>query len=68
MVFSEDEAQIVLCRLTIMPKSIKLNIGSHGSFTRDELINAIQSHTDVGELVVQMQMAYLRSFKDRVIR
>ena len=66
MSFSEDEAQITLERIRDMPRGIKLNLGSHGAFTRDELIDAINSRSEIGELVVKMQMAYVRSFKERV--
>lgn len=63
---SEEEIKIVLERLRVMPKTIKLNIGNYGSFTRDQLIEAISNKTPIGELVIEMQMAYLRSFKERV--
>lgn len=68
MAVSAEEVDIVLDRIRIMPSTIKLNIGALGSFTRDELLKEISGHTQVGEMVVQMQMEYLRSFKDRVQR
>ena len=49
-----------------MPKTVTLNIGSYGSFTRDQLIEEISKKSEIGELVVEMQMTYLRSFKERV--
>ena len=64
MAASEEEVKIVLERLRLMPKTVKLNIGSYGSFDRDQLIEQIEKRTDVGELVVEMHMAYLRSFKE----
>jgi hypothetical protein len=63
---SEDEIKIVLERLRLMPRTIHLNIGSHGSFDRNELIEEIEKRTEVGELVVNMYMSYLRSFKEEI--
>jgi hypothetical protein len=66
MAYSEDEVQITLERIRDMPRGIRLNLGAQGAFTRDELIDAINSRSEIGELVVRMQMAYVRSFKERV--
>ncbi|GEM_PF-3375373 len=66
MAASNDETNIVIERLRVMPRDIKLNIGNFGSLTRDQLITEVSGHTNVGEMVVQMQMNYLRSFKERV--
>ncbi len=66
MAVSEDEIKIVLERLKVMPRTVTLNIGSYGSFTRDQLIEQVTNRTEIGELVVEMQMTYLRSFKERV--
>jgi len=65
MAATEDEIKIVVERLKVMPRSVNLNIGGFGSFSRDELIDAVSGKTEIGELVVEMQMAYLRSFKER---
>lgn len=65
MARTEDEVEIVLERLRIMPGSIKLHIGNYGAFTRDELIEQVSNKTEIGQLVVRMQMTYIRSFKER---
>jgi hypothetical protein len=62
---SEDEIKIVLERLKVMPRTVKLNIGSYGSFSRDQLIEEIINKTEVGELVVKMQILYIKSFRER---
>jgi hypothetical protein len=65
MAISQDEVNIVLERLRVMPRTVKLNIGNYGSFTRDELIEEVSNKTEIGKLVVNMHMSYLRSFKER---
>ncbi len=63
---SEEEINIVLARLAQIPKTMILNIGGRGPFTRDELISNIRERTEIGELVVKMYMNYIRSFKEEV--
>jgi hypothetical protein len=63
---SNDEISLVIERLRVMPRDVKLNLGSYGPMGRDQLIDAVSKHTEIGELVVQMQMSYIRSFKERV--
>ena len=66
MAVSDEEMNIVLARLRAMPRTIQLNIGAFGSFTRDQLIEAVTNRNEIGDLIVEMQMTYIRSFKERV--
>ena len=63
MVASNDETSLVIERLRVMPGNARLNIGHYGPLGRDQLIDAVSNHTEIGELVVQIQMIYIRSFK-----
>lgn len=63
---SEDEINIVIERLRVMPRDIKLNLGQYGPLDRDQLITAVTKQDEIGAQVVRMQMSYLRSFKERV--
>ncbi|MFP3950087.1 MAG: hypothetical protein ACLFUZ_03285 [Candidatus Micrarchaeia archaeon] len=63
---SEDEIEIVLERLRTMPSTITLNIGGHGSFNRDQLIEQVEKRTEIGDTVVEMYISYLRSFKEEI--
>lgn len=60
---TEDETKIVLERLKTMPSGLKLSIGAMGSFTRDQLMGEVEKGSEVGELIVEVYMNYLRSFK-----
>ena len=42
---SEDEIKIVLERLRLIPNTVRVNIGGHGSFSRDELIGEVFNGT-----------------------
>ena len=56
----EDAAQLVVARLSAMSPAVKLSVGSHGTFTRSELITAVKNKTEVGKTIVKLQLNYLR--------
>jgi hypothetical protein len=60
---SEEIKRLVLLRLESMPDSIKISIGSEGELTKEQLIDNVKRETDLGKLIVEMQMKYLRSMK-----
>jgi len=63
---SEIEKKLVLARLTTMPLDMELSLGSQGTFDRKRLIAEVENDSEVGELVIEVYMNYLRSFKERV--
>jgi len=63
---SETEKKLVLARLATMPLDMELSLGSMGSFDKEKLIDEVEKGTEVGNLVIEVYMNYLRSFKQRV--
>jgi hypothetical protein len=63
---TEKEKKLVLARLATMPLDMALSLGSMGSFDRERLIIEVENESDVGKLVIEVYMNYLRSFKQRV--
>ena len=63
---TEKEKKLVLARLATMPLDMELSLGSMGSFDRERLIIEVENESDVGKLVIEVYMNYLRSFKQRV--
>jgi len=64
---SEDIKKLVIMRLQSMPPNLKLSIGKYGTFTKEELIERVQKEDEVGKLIIEMQLKYLRSFKKGII-
>ena len=60
MEIGDSAAQLVIARLSAMSPGVKLSVGSHGTFTRSELITAVKNNTDVGKTIVKLQLSYLR--------
>jgi len=63
---SETEKKTVLARLATMPLDMELSLGSLGSFDKEKLIEEVEKGSEVGDLVIEVYMNYLRSFKQRV--
>lgn len=63
----EDIRQLVIVRLEAMPANVKLSIGSHGEFDKDELISSVKKGDEVGKKIIAAQLHYLRSLKRGII-
>lgn len=65
---TEDEIKIVLARLETMPSHIKLSVGNYGMLDKNELKEKVMNaeNDKIGEIIVQMYMSQIRSFKDEV--
>jgi hypothetical protein len=57
---------LVKSRLSVLPASSKISIGSYGSFTRSELISHVEKNDGIGKTVTQIEMEYLKSLKKGV--
>jgi len=63
---TEEEKKVVLARLATMPLDLELSLGKPGSFDKDQLIKEVEQGSEVGNLVVEVYMNYIRSFKHMV--
>jgi len=55
-----------MARLSVLSKDTMISLGSEGSFTRDELIKSVENGDNIGEKLAEIQLEWLRSFKERV--
>lgn len=63
MVDYEEIKKLVLIRLEAMPPDIKVSIGSERDLSREELFREVKNETELGKLIIKMQLEYLRSMK-----
>jgi len=63
----EEIKELVITRLKTMPANIKMSVGSYGIFSKNELIESVKKENEVGKLVIEMQLKYLKSFKKGII-
>lgn len=55
--------RLVIERLKTLPSGKQISIGGEGSFTRDELIERVQSGDTVGKKMVEIELEFLRAMK-----
>ena len=60
----EELKELVIARLQTLPPDKEISIGADGSYKRDELIEHIKKDDEIGKTMVEVEMTYLRSFKD----
>ncbi len=59
----EDVRKLVTARLSVLSEDTIISVGSEGSFSRDELIKHVQTGDKVGSKIAEIEMEWLRSFK-----
>lgn len=60
----EDIRELVKARLQNFPSGKKISIGGDGDFSKEDLIEAVDQQTDLGKKIINIQMEYIRAFKD----
>jgi hypothetical protein len=59
----EEIRKLVTARLSVLSADTMISVGAEGSFSRDELIQRVESGDRVGNKIAQIEMEWLRSFK-----
>lgn len=59
----EEIRKLVTARLSVLSSDTMISIGSEGSFSRDELISRVEEGDEIGNKIAEIEMAWLRSFK-----
>lgn len=60
----EEIRKLVTARLSVLSADTIISVGSEGSFSRDELIKRVEVGDKVGNKIAQIEMEWLRSFKN----
>ncbi|MDI6806429.1 MAG: hypothetical protein QMD14_01280 [Candidatus Aenigmarchaeota archaeon] len=63
MVEYEEIKKLILVRLEAMPSNIEIFLGGR-SLNKEELIEEVKKDTELGKLIVEMQLKYLRQMKE----
>lgn len=61
---SEEIKKLVMARLDALPSNVKISVGSEGSFSKQELMIAIDNDTEIGKKMIQIELEYLRKLKE----
>lgn len=63
----EDVRKLVMARLSVLSKDTMISLGSDGSFTREQLMESVKNGDTVGEKLAEIQLEWLRSFKEKIV-
>ena len=66
ILLDEDVRKLVMARLSVLSKDTMISLGSDGSFTREQLMESVKNGDMVGEKLAEIQLEWLRSFKEKV--
>ena len=65
---SEEIKELVIARLDAIPSNKKISIGNYGEFTKEELIEGVKSGSEVGKKIIEVELEFLRAFKNGVVK
>lgn len=63
----EQVKKLVIARLGSLPSNVKISVGSEGSFNKQELIDQVESDTEIGEKMIEIELQYLRKLKEGIL-
>lgn len=64
----EDIRKLVIARLSVLSSDTMKVIGDKGAFSREELIQHVQNGDDIGKVVTNVEMEWLRALKSGIIK
>jgi len=64
-VSDEEIRKLVIARLSILSSEMQISIGSNGSFSRDELIGHVNANDNIGQKIEEIELEWLRSWKEK---
>ncbi|MDO8538597.1 MAG: hypothetical protein Q7S21_06970 [archaeon] len=57
----EEIKKLVIARLQTMPLTIKVAMGAHGSFDREQLISHIKQDDEIGKIIIEKELLYIKT-------
>lgn len=63
----DDIRELVLQRLSTLSSDTMKSIGSDGTFSKDELIEHVKAGDEIGRVVQEVEMEWLRALKHGIV-
>jgi len=60
---TDEQWEIIKSRVKQMPPHLSLSIGGKGPFNKEELINHVEQKSEIGHMVAEIELAYLKALK-----
>lgn len=62
-VTDKEIRQLVIERLRTLPSGKQIAIGSEKSYSKEELISAVEEDSNLGKKIIEVELEFLRSMK-----
>lgn len=62
-VTDQEIRDLVIARLRSLSSDRKISMGSDGEYSKEDLVQSVKSHDEVGDKIIAMQLNYLESLK-----
>lgn len=62
----QEIKELVIERLKTLPEGKDISIGSIGEYTKEQLIQHVESEDELGRKIVEVEMSFLRAFKEGI--
>lgn len=65
---TEEIKELVIERLKTIPSDKKISIGNYGEFSKEQLIEYVKSGSEIGKKVIEIELEFLRAFKQGIVK
>jgi len=65
---TDEIKELVIARLDAISSNKKISIGNYGEFTKEELIEGVRSGSEVGKKIIEVELEFLRAFKQGIVK
>lgn len=59
--------ELVMARLSTFPSNKKICIGNYGELTREDMIKHVSKEDEIGEKIIEIELAYFRALKQGIV-
>ena len=59
--------RLVEARLSVIPEDAILSVGSHGEFTKEQILKEVKNGSKIGKKMIEIQVRYLQMLKEGVL-
>ena len=61
---TQEMIDLVIARLQTIPSGVSISVGDKGTFSVEDLIESVKKGNEIGNMIVGIQLDYLKSLKD----
>lgn len=63
----EEIMELVIARLDTISPNKKISIGAYGEFGKEDLIEHVKKHDEIGKKIIDVELEFLRAQKEGLL-